>query len=246
MKAWLLLLLCGCSAVATAQTPTLLDGVFSKAQVQRGKTAYLRSCQGCHSSNLQGEGIEPPLIGELFIDAWREDKLFSLYDFIATRMPKEGRKTSPGSLAEQQYLDIVAYILDRNGFPSATEELKREQLMTVQFVGLNGPQPLPQSAMVRFVGCLAADGDKLQLTQTTEPFRVRVSDETDEHEVAQSREAALGSAVVTLTNVKQLQPAVDTAALAGQKLQAKGVLNLANDGYSLHVLSLVTTGQSCD
>lgn len=245
MKAWLALLLCGCSALAAAQTPTLLDGVFSKAQAQRGKTAYVRSCQGCHSSNLQGEGIEPPLIGSLFIDAWREDKLFSLYDFIATRMPKEGRKASPGSLTQQQYLDIVAWILERNGFPAGTQELKSEQLTTVQFVGLDGPQPLPQSAMVRFVGCFAGDGDQPQLTSATEPFRVRVSDETDEHEVAQSGAAALGTATVKLTNVKQLEPAVDAAALVGQKVQAKGVLNLDNGGFSLHVLSLVGTAGEC-
>jgi len=45
--------------------------------------------------------------------------------------------------------------------------------------------------------------------------------------------------------VKQLDPAVDTGELAGQKVQAKGVLNLASGGYSLHVLSLVTTGAEC-
>ena len=109
MKALLLLLLCACSAAAAAQTSTLLDGVFSKAQVQRGKTAYLRSCQGCHSSNLQGEGIEPPLIGDLFIDAWREDKLFSLYDYVATRMPKEGRKTSPASPSYPRCRKLLVY-----------------------------------------------------------------------------------------------------------------------------------------
>lgn len=245
LRPWLSILLCACSALTAAQTPNLLDGVFSKPQVQRGKTAYARNCQSCHSSNLQGEGIEPPLIGELFIDAWREDKLFSLYDFIAIRMPKEGRKTTPGSLTEQQYLDIVAYILDRNGFPAGAQDLTHEQLTSVQFVGLNGPAPLPQSAMVRFVGCLSGDGDNLQLTQATEPFRVRVADETDEHEAGQSREAALGTAMVALTNVKQLLPAVDTSALAGQKVQAKGVLNLDNGGFRLHVLSLVGTGTEC-
>lgn len=245
LNAGLLLLLSSYSLVVAAQSPNLLDGVFSKAQVLRGKTAYARNCQSCHSSNLQGEGIEPPLIGQLFIDAWREDKLFSLYDFIAIRMPKEGRKTTPGSLTEQQYLDIVAYILDRNGFPAGAAELTREQLSTVQLVGLNGPAPLPQSAMVRFVGCLIGEGDNLQLTQATEPFRVRVADETDEHESAQSREAVLGSVEVALTNVKQLLPPVDADALAGQKVQAKGVLNLDNGGFRLHVLSLVGTGQGC-
>lgn len=245
MKTLLTLLLVTCSAVVVAQTPMTTEGVFSKAQAQRGKNVYTKNCQGCHSNNLQGEGIEPPLIDTLFIDAWREDKLFSLYDFIATRMPKEGRSTKPGSLTPQQYVDVVTYILERNGYPSGTAELTQEQLTTTQFVGLDGPAPLPQSAMVRFVGCLEGKGDAYQLQQSTAPIRVRVSDETDEHEVAQSTAATLGSDSVPLTNIKQLPNAAEAVSLTGQKVQAKGVLNLDNGAFSLHVLSLVTTGVAC-
>lgn len=248
MRRALLLLLLGLSPVLQAEDiATVLDGVFSKVQAQRGKTAYNKQCIGCHSSNLQGEGIEPPLIDELFIDAWREDKLFSLYDFIATRMPKEGRKTVPGSLPAQQYLDILAYILERNGYPAGAQELKAEALTTTQFVGLNGAAPLPQSAMVRFVGCLNGDATSFHLDQATAPTRVRVIDETDDHEVAQSTAISLGEGEVTLTNVAQLVqpgPAADT--LFSQKVQAKGVLNLDNGAMSLHVLSLVTTGVACE
>lgn len=245
MKTLTALLLLAGSSLVCAQTPTTIDGVFSKAQAQRGKTAYTRHCQGCHSSNLQGEGIEPPLIGELFIDAWREDKLFSLYDFTATRMPKEGRKSTPGSLTPQQYLDIVVFILDRNGYPAGTADLLQEQLTTTQFVGLSGPAPLPQSAMVRFVGCLESSDDSVQLLQATAPIRVRVSDETDDHEVAQSKAAVLGGDKVPLTNTRQLANAAELNQFAGQKVQAKGVLNLDNGAFSLHVLSLVTTGMDC-
>ena len=245
MKPLLTVSLLAASLQTLAQAPTILDGVYSKAQAQRGKNVYTRHCQGCHSSNLQGEGIEPPLIDTLFIDAWREDKLFSLYDFIAVRMPKEGRKSQPGSLTPEQYLDVVAFILERNGYPAGAAELTHEQLATTQFVGPDGPALLPQSAMVRFVGCLAVDGDTHLLQQATAPTRVRVSDETDEHEIGQSRVAALGSDAVPLTNVRQLPNATDVAALAGQKVQAKGVLNLVGDDFSLHVLSLVTTGLDC-
>lgn len=246
MRKTLLLLLLAASSSLLADT-SVLDGVFSKMQAQRGKNVYNKQCINCHSSNLQGEGIEPPLIGELFIDAWREDKLFSLYDFIATRMPKEGRKTVPGSLPQQQYLDLLAYMLERNGYPAGTQELKAEQLTTTQFVGLDGPAALPQSAMVRFVGCLAGDSNSYRLEQATAPIRVRVIDETDEHEVAQSKDAMLADSEVTLSNVQQLSqpgPAADT--LFAQKVQAKGVLNLDNGAVSLHVLSLVTTGVSCE
>ncbi len=246
MKGLLTLLLLAGSTLALAQPPTVLDGVFSKAQAQRGKNVYTRHCQGCHSSNLQGEGIEPPLIDTLFIDAWREDKLFSLYDFIAVRMPKEGRKSRPGSLTPEQYLDIVAFILERNGYPAGSAELTHEQLATTQFVGLGGPAPLPQSAMVRFVGCLRVDGEIVVLQQATAPTRVRVSDETDDHEVGQSRAVALGTDNVPLTNVRQLPNASDLAEMGGQKVQAKGVLNLVGDDFSLHVLSLVTTGLGCE
>ena len=245
MKRLLSLLLATCSTLALAQSPTTIDGVFSKAQAQRGKNVYTKNCQGCHSNNLQREGIEPPLIDTLFIDAWREDKLFSLYDFISTRMPKEGRNTKPGSLTPQQAIDVITYILDRNGYPSGTAELTQEQLTTTQFVGLNGPEPLPQSAMVRYVGCLKGSDDSYSLTQATEPFRVRVIDETDEHEVAQSQAAMLGIAEVSLSNVKQLTNASDVAGLQGKKVQAKGVLNLENGNSSLHVLTLVATGADC-
>lgn len=243
-RALLMSLLLAVSAVHADEGPTVLDAVFSKMQAQRGKSVYNKQCIGCHSNNLQGEGIEPPLIGELFVDAWREDKLFSLYDFIATRMPKEGRDRTPGSLTEQQYLDVLAYVLERNGYPAGTQELKGPQLTTTQFVGLNGAAPLPQSAMVRFVGCLQGEGDSFHLEQATAATRVRVSDETDEHETSQSREATLGDAQVNLTNVAQLT-ATSPASMLQQKVQAKGVLNLDNGAVSLHVLSLVTTGVVC-
>lgn len=245
MRHLLILLLLAGSTLALAQTPTILDGVFSKAQAQRGKNVYTRHCQSCHSSNLQGEGIEPPLIDTLFIDAWREDKLFSLYDFIAVRMPKEGRKSQPGSLTPEQYLDVVAFILERNGYPAGSAELTHEKLLSTQFVGPDGPAPLPQSAMVRFVGCLRVDGETHVLKQATAPTRVRVSDETDEHEVGQSRAALPGNDSVPLTNVRQLPNAAEVPALAGHKVQAKGVLNLVANGSSLHVLSLVSTGLDC-
>lgn len=237
------LLLALVSVASAAEDASVLDGVYSKAQAQRGKNVYNRQCVNCHSSNLQGEGIEPPLIGVLFIDAWREDKLFSLYDYMATRMPKEGRRTVPGSLTEQQYLDLLAYMLERNGYPAGTADLRAEQLTTTQFVGLQGPAPLPPSAMARVVGCLQDGANGLQLEQATPAIRVRVIDETDEHEVGQSKASALGSEQVRLTNVAELGLATDT--LFGQKVQAKGVLNLENGAFRLHILSLVTTGVAC-
>lgn len=215
-------------------------GVFSKAQAQRGKTAYTRNCQGCHSNNLQGEGIEPPLIGELFIDAWREDRLFSLYDYMVERMPKEGRNSTPGSLKPQQYVDILAFVLERNGFPAGPAELALPSLGDIQFVGLTGAAALPVSAMVRSVGCLRQQADHYVLEQASELTRVRVVDETDEHELALSRAVGAGTLRFPLGNVVQAAPAADR--LDGKRVQVKGILHVDADGQNLHVLHLAALG----
>src|SRR5688572_16961536 len=141
----------GASAAETSQK-LVLDGVFSQAQAGRGRTAYKRYCADCHLANLQGDGIEPPLTGSLFIDAWREDYLTSLYDFIQTRMPKS-RDNEPGSLKEKEYLDILAYILSENEFPNGSKELTMDDLGNVMLTGHDGPAPLPTTALGRVVGC---------------------------------------------------------------------------------------------
>jgi mono/diheme cytochrome c family protein len=231
------------AATTGAAKPYVTDttrGVFSKAQAQRGKTAYTRNCQGCHSNNLQGEGIEPPLIGELFIDAWREDRLFSLYDYMVERMPKEGRNSTPGSLKPQQYVDILAFVLERNGFPAGPQDLALPSLGDIQFVGLEGAAALPASAMVRSVGCLQQQADHFVLEQASELTRVRVVDETDEHELALSREIGAGTLRFPLVNVLQAIPAADR--LHGKRVQVKGILHVDADGQSLHVLHIAALG----
>ena len=57
---------------------------------------------------------------------------------------------------------------------------------------------------------------------------------------------ALGVNGVQSFLAQLVQPGPAPNALIAQKVQAKGVLNLDNGAFSLHVLSLVTTGVSCE
>ncbi len=223
---------------------TVLDGVYSSAQMTRGRTAYNRHCRGCHLDNLQGDGVEPPLVSSLFLDMWREDYLASLFDFMQTRMPR-GRNAKPGSLKEQEYLDILAYILERNGFPAGTAELGLTELEQVLLVGPDGPAPLPPSAMMRTVGCLGSEADAWRLVSAAAPMRVREVDETDAAEVAQSGQQPLATWVFRLNNLDQLGSADDLAAQVGRKVQVKGVMNGTGDSARIHVLSLADTGVAC-
>ncbi len=40
-----------------------LDGVFSAAQVKRGREVYARACSACHLDTLAGDAVSPPLTG---------------------------------------------------------------------------------------------------------------------------------------------------------------------------------------
>src|SRR5690606_37640325 len=50
------------------------------------------------------------------------------YNYISTAMPAN----APGSLTDQQYVDIVAYLLAENGHPTGTEELPADTEVLAQ------------------------------------------------------------------------------------------------------------------
>jgi len=229
---------------AATATRTVLDGVYSQTQMNRGRIAYDRHCRSCHGSDMQGGGQEPPLVSSLFLDAWREDFLASFHDYTATRMPR-GRNAQPGSLKPAEYLDIVAYILARNGFPAGANELRQEDLQQVLLVGPEGPAPLPPSAMVRTAGCLTEQAEGWRLAEAGAPARVREGDATDEHEMALSAASTPGGENFRLNNMDVVKPAPDLAAVKGQRVQVKGVLNGSGETARIFVLSLENLGQAC-
>lgn len=91
-----------------------LDGWFSFRQANRGQRPYLRHCAECHGDGLRGD---PPLIGESFITSFHT--VGELYDYTRRTMPQD----APGSLSDEMYADITAYVLDRNRFPGGESDL---------------------------------------------------------------------------------------------------------------------------
>ena len=85
----------------TEKRRTVLDGVFTAAQANRGKEAYATHCSSCHSEDLTGLSA-PALQGEQFMDNWREDSAKTLFTFMQTRMPQR----APGSLKQDMYVEI--------------------------------------------------------------------------------------------------------------------------------------------
>jgi mono/diheme cytochrome c family protein len=221
---------------------TILDGVYTQAQAERGLAAYTEHCSRCHRENLRGNPEALGLTGTRFIEAWREDSLYSLFDHMATRMPREPLTTLPTPV----YLDILAFILQFNGYPAGEQELTLEPLKQVRFVDKSGPQPLPNLALVRVVGCLTP-GEKgtWALRAATEPVRDSAGRTTTPEELRASAEAPLGDGSFPLQNLEYLGNGFSPESYSRHKVQVKGALVRRQADERINVTSLETVAASC-
>ena len=239
MKRYLLAAFVSFGGLATvvAQTPvSVLDGVYTAAQAERGHVAYETRCVQCHEG-LEADG--PGLIDKAFLDRWREDTLAPLFTFITTTMP--GNR--PGSLDAQEYADVLAYLLEANGLPAGTRELSSGAVGGIQLVGPEGPRPLTNLTIVRAVGCLAPQANDtwaLVKASAPRPVRSRIVRGTTPEELAMSSAQPLGAQSFPLLSVTP-----HGASLAGHKVQVKGVLNRQNKVERINVMSLDSVGSSC-
>lgn len=92
---------------------------FTAAQVMAGKTAYNSNCAVCHGSTMTNGTFGTPLAGEYFKKAWVGRSVRAFYDRAQKTMPP----TVPGSLPKESYANIVAYILELNGFKAGDSQL---------------------------------------------------------------------------------------------------------------------------
>ncbi|HWT05095.1 MAG TPA: PQQ-binding-like beta-propeller repeat protein, partial [Xanthomonadales bacterium] len=106
-------------------------GHYTRAQAASGAAVYTATCQQCHGVNLQGQS-GPGLVGAAFRKyVGKAGTAASLEDFIARQMPAD----KPGSLTQQQYLDVTAYLLARNGYPAGNVPLTKSTLAEVTLGG---------------------------------------------------------------------------------------------------------------
>jgi S-disulfanyl-L-cysteine oxidoreductase SoxD len=95
--------------LASAQAADAV-GPFNQAQVSAGRIAFLAHCGGCHNSYLLGNS-GPPLAGPSFVEDWSAKSTGQLFRFASTNMPFN----APGSLPQETYLNLIAFILAVNG-----------------------------------------------------------------------------------------------------------------------------------
>lgn len=117
-------LLLGATA-ARAQTPptqarTAWDSVYTAAQAARGDTAFHKICVACHAT-MQFRGAD-------FLAAWDGGTAKELFELMRTQMPLD----NPGGLLPDQYAEILAYLLQLNGFPPGDHALPSDAALLKQ------------------------------------------------------------------------------------------------------------------
>lgn len=101
---------------------------YTDRQATRGKALYLDRCAKCHGADFVPDDFATGLRGAAFDWRWKDRTVSDLFETIRQTMPPgEG-----GSVGPQTTIDIVAYLLQANGFPASTKELLPEPLALQQ------------------------------------------------------------------------------------------------------------------
>jgi PQQ-dependent dehydrogenase (s-GDH family) len=108
----------GAQPAMTGGTSAGVPLQFTAEQAAKGKTAYNSNCAVCHGNTMTNGTFGPPLAGEYFRNKWLGMTVRRFYDHAKTMPP-----SAPASLQDDAYADIVAYILEVNGFKAAGIEL---------------------------------------------------------------------------------------------------------------------------
>jgi mono/diheme cytochrome c family protein len=108
------------------QTPakTTKDKVYSKEQAARGATMFNKTCAPCHdpAKKTADKTPGPPLVGpsSMFVENWKDHALGEIFTTILTTMPNDGSVV----LTENDTVDLVAHLLQANGYPEGPDALK--------------------------------------------------------------------------------------------------------------------------
>ena len=113
---------CGFSLAHAQQAGerTTSSGVFTAEQAKSGERSFQSRCAGCHGTDLHATDPEAPdLTDEGFKFGWLGKTVANRFRNIRIAMPAG----APGSLDDQTYIEIVAYILQFNGSPPGDQKL---------------------------------------------------------------------------------------------------------------------------
>jgi mono/diheme cytochrome c family protein len=93
-------------------------GLYTDAQARHGRVVYLADCESCHGASLQGIS-GPKLVGRDFAAAADG---FTV-GLVFTNLWEGTPAGEPDSLSRTDYVDVMAYLMEANGYPAGKRAL---------------------------------------------------------------------------------------------------------------------------
>jgi mono/diheme cytochrome c family protein len=219
------------------------DPAFTAAQAGRGAGVYAAHCASCHLPGLDGSANPTanakgaPLLGPRFVQDFGEQNVGALFNKMKRDMPAG----NAGSLSDQEYLDIAAYVLQQNKFPAGPADLTVDAATEVFIPGAGGAEGLVDYTYVSGVGCLSQDPTRSWLLTRAQELK-----KTDMAAPAPAAAAASGDASGEYTF--RLLNAYNYSAEPhnGQKVRVSGYLVRLGAEIRVNVQALQPVGVSCD
>ncbi len=98
-----------------------VPALYTAAQASAGLGKFLGNCGMCHGAKLQGMS-GPSLKGPNFASDKANFSVSDVFTIVSQNMPA----TNPGSLEHDDYVEIMAYLLQENGYPAGSTALTFE------------------------------------------------------------------------------------------------------------------------
>lgn len=237
----LIALIVAAGTTGRGQESKIWTGVYSSEQAEQGKRLFESNCSTCHRSDLSGDR-GPALTGDRFFTSWQAGSVNRLFAKIKETMPPN---RGTGSLSEDNYLAIVAFILESNTFPPSKDDtlLTTEVLDDIIIAKRGGGESkgLANFALVQVVGCLTQLPDKQwRLTNSSQPVLTKDQPATSQ-ELQEVQKAPLGTDTFVLYSIGRFKPET----YQGQKMAAKGLVYRSPNDSLLSLTSLQVVDSKC-
>tara|TARA_B100000809_G_scaffold101171_1_gene99739 strand:+ start:6664 stop:8796 length:2133 start_codon:yes stop_codon:yes gene_type:complete len=102
-----------------AQNSAVVPLSYTVSQADAGEEAYAESCASCHGDNLDDGEFAVPLKGVAFRQMWRAESPEALFNLMQSTMPQD----RPGSLPDETYASLLAFLFQENGTSPGNEVL---------------------------------------------------------------------------------------------------------------------------
>lgn len=113
---------------------TTADGVYTRQQADAGRDLFAYACQSCHAPAQHS--------GPAFVAKWRGRPLSELFTYMRREMPQ----TDPGTMTDEEYTALTAYVLRINQMPMGRVPLAADSaaMHRIRFDTLPSPVPHPE------------------------------------------------------------------------------------------------------